>query len=678
MRLVTEATKKILLPCGFNSADRLSINLFDQATSFYLKTFHKYGPHYAPSFTARQGWWKRFPDRKLKRKYAGIHEHVVPVSDYSVIIINELWKKDALQFETPETKQVFETTLLKTLNDQLLADAYADFKINGTITDDAKNLIVHPNEDLQPAPYQKLACALSMRTDGYGLFMEQGTGKTLVLILRVCNEAPKVKAETGRPYNAIIVCPNPVRSNCKREFELFGTCNIKTTVIRGDRIGRIKELQNALRYEGQDANVVIVGLDTLVNSFHDGLNLINWNFAAYDESHYICNPKTKRYKAALELRDVSKARVPATGTFIANTFADLYAQFEFMGKNYSGMRNFSQFKKFFGKFVDRKKKDEENQESNRKTPEYEKKLIGLQNIPFLKERLTRKSFMISKAEALPWLPPKQLRIMEYDVEGFQAEVYTQVAQEAVFKIEQLLASGKPKQITVTLALLELLRLAQITSGYVVWDAYIDPETGLVHEKRKEAFAQNPKLDLCIDIIKQKPVHRKTVVWSCYVDCIAMISHRLQKEGIGHCLYYGGMNEDQREESVRLFNEDPNTRVIVMNQMAAAEGLNLLGYKPHHGKDYITDCDEHIWYVINYSRIKKAQGSDRSHRRGTRVPVMMTHLIATPIIPKRPSIDERIFIDVIDKDMNALEISDVREILSATLENIQNETTLLCS
>jgi SNF2 family DNA or RNA helicase len=380
------------------------------------------------------------------------------------------------------------------------------------------------------------------------------------------------------------------------------------------------------------------------------LKAIEWDLIALDESHNIKWPTTKQSQASIELRDAASKRLVLTGTPIANTPLDVYSQLEFLGKGFSGFMSWKAFRTFYGSYV-------------KTGPQQRDKLVGLQNLPFMKERLARYSFIISKEEALPDLPTKVFDVLEAEMTEEQTKVYREVRDELVTRLEQELDAADNKTLVINNVLTQLLRLGQITSGFVSFDAKFDDEGNVISDREIYFFDPDSKLDLIVEVLKEKEPNEKTIIWSCWVPAIQNILRRLDMEGINAVAYYGRVRDKDRDEVVRKFNYDRDVKVLVGNQACGGAGLNLLGYPPGMEAEYETNCDHHIYHSQDWSMIKRDQSSDRSHRRGTRVPVRITDLC----VPG--TIDEEIRARVTKKMLMAYEISDVKAILKAVLQGV---------
>ena len=665
------ATKRLVQGIHIAPQDRIHLSLDRDGTRFICKIYAEQLPVPRPirpgeqlelefeqrkpeicraSFMATTRFPKSIPERKehhLASPYAG---WIFAATDITAVVIRTLWAPEQILLD-PQASTVFNYLLTKWLSQDAAVKRVAEFKATGKI--EQNGLVVHEQYPL--APYQKIAAINSIQSVGYALLMEQGTGKTPVSIARMCNDAPKHFEKTGRMYRHLIVAPKNVRTNWLDEIDTFATCKGRSTVLRGGEIGRIKMLVDAML--PSDANddmftAVVVSYEALTRMVTT-LKSIEWDLITLDESHYIKSFKTKRAKACHEIREYASRRQILTGTAVANNVMDLWSQLEFLGKGESGFADFKNFKEFYGVYMDRG-----DGSGN--------KLVDVQNLPFIRERLSRLAFITTKQEALPDLPDKVYDIIEVAMTDFQRECYDKLRQELVVKIEQSLLESENKQLVINNSLTELLRLAQITSGFIAWDAVIDELGNVIGERKIEFFTPNAKLDALIEVLKEKGPNDKTIVWAHFIPDIKAIHERLIQEGIKHVLYYGGTKEAEREEAKHAFNFDRDTKVFVGSAGAGGTGLNLLGYPPNASDGYDTNCNHVIYYSQDWSSPKRRQSEDRAHRRGTREPVRCTDLVVAG------TIDEEIRARVVKKRMLAYAVSDIRDILKAVLKGVMDD------
>lgn len=577
------------------------------------------------------GFLKELMERKQNQKnYAS---WIVAATDTNVDII--ACKADEIHFDDEFAQTLYNSIALRTRMSEKLREQTAMYKESKIVPPGADKLRWHPDS----SPYQRVAAYNAHLSEGYNLFMEQGTGKTLTAIERMSN-----LPEGSR---CIVITPNNVRLNWVKELEKFCMVPFKVNVMRGGQLNRVDALVETFKRTGEHLSVAILGYDSIAGSW-DALQIAKWELAILDESHYIRNPSTKRWRYVERIRDTAKKRMCLTGTPFANSINDFYCQFEFCGKGFSGFTNFKAFKKFFGIYD----KAEDNS--------YET-FLGLQNVPILKDRLSRYSFIITKKEALPDLPDKVYDIEEVEMSEAQEAAYNKLAEELSFEIETELANAENNQaLVVNNVMTMLLKLNQITSGFLNVPAEIGPDGVEIHPKRTVQFMPNPKLERLMEILDAKGADEKTLVWCSHVYDIKAIEAACQRNAIKAVSFYGGTSEDARAEAERAFNEDALCKVFIGNPAAGGTGLNLLGYPPGNPDAATSNADHVIYYSQDWSSLKRSQSEDRNHRRGTRVQVRITDLC----VPN--TIDVQIRERVVEKRTQALEITDLRALLREVL------------
>lgn len=647
------ATQRILTPLRLSPTDRLRLTLDAQARHFLLEPYSNAieGQRTLASFAARDPFFARFPEREFATSglspFGGCK---VGATDFSVLVIGSSWPREQLEFSDDDTLQVFNYLKLRFARQTILARQRAEFKESGTLPAPPAGYVEHPDYPLNP--YQKAALFTCIGEEGSALFMEQGTGKTPIVIARVCYEAMKCH----RMYRALVVCPKNARMNWQNEVIKFSTLQGKIAVLRGGLVNRVKMLAEALKAEpGCKFTVVVVSYDIMRRNFELLKSpwreeLGSWDLLVLDESHFIKGSYSKRSGSAVSFRDFAKSRMVLTGTPVCNGVHDLWAQLEFLYEGGSGFLDQKKFREYYLKFAEKRRS------------RFARVVIGTQNLPVLKERLARVSFITTKREALPYLPEKTYDAYEVEMTPEQRDAYEQLALHLVAEIEQDLknSDASSRHITVNNILVKLLRLAQVTSGFVAFDQEYTDTGGRIDMERIKFFRPNPKAEALIDILSQRQPEDKFIVWATFVPDILEISARLLDEGIGHVTYYGATDERMREKAVWAFNNDPTCAVFVGNPSAGGTAINLWGYNPEK-PEMTTNCSRVVYYSQNWSMPVRAQSEDRCHRIGTRTSVQYTDLV----VPG--TIDEEIRARVLGKKMRALEAQDLREVLAQVLK-----------
>jgi SNF2 family DNA or RNA helicase len=675
---LNERTRKAFAPVDLEEQDYLFVDLDAEGTRFVLELRSlkkRVGPvpswakrvvidsrefhtsYRYPSWPARQ-FFNRLPERRAVK--GNEWKWIAAATDYTSLILEYAWPKDRIIWKD-NAKAIHDYLVTRFASQLHTAKAAARFKEDRTVpTQWQYGGCWREHKTLPLSDYQKCAAELSCGTDGYALFMDRGTGKTPVVVQRVCVEAEALnqgkldggvnRPSGGKMMRVLVVCPPQVRFNWRREFERFAVSPGKVSIIRGGPIDRLRMMVEAITPEDDCLySVAIIGYDSLVPS-KEHFAAVPWDLIVCDESHFFKDARTQRFGAIKMVGENARRKMELTGTPIGNSPMDLWSQLEFLGNGLSGFTTWQKFKSFYGQW------ESVNGEHG------VQKLVGLQNLPILQERLARLSFAVSKEEAGLNLPSKVYDIHEVHMEKWQSSIYEKVQRELAVEIEDKL-SGDVNEMTIKNVLTMLLRLSQITSGHVVWDGLYDPDTGAeIRPKRIQRCMPNPKVEAVIQMIKENDDPKsKMVVWCSWVPTIKQLLERLEEEGIVHGSYYGATPAMQREENVARFNGDPDFKVLVCNAQTAGEGLNLLGYDVDDPNSECY-CDHEVFVSCNWSAILRAQAEDRVHRRGTKRPVRITDLL----VPG--TIDEDILERLNAKRQMADTVSDLREILRSVLQS----------
>ena len=662
MKAFSKATQEYLSPPSDPRFRRDKVHLSvtkstDKTLSHFITDFYNpcdlapEGKRYPCRSTLQ--WAQQFPEGRHLTREHDCFRLELPITDMVVERIDASFEPNQIEFADDETHMMYKQVLIRGIQADRIAEITAEYKTNNKIPNHSYEFSAkYPLTD-----YQQVSLYNGLSIPGYGYFKEQGVGKTAPALATICNLAKN----SEDMIKGIIVCPKNVRSNWVSELKKFSTQPGKTTILHGGPLNRVKQVLKAvMRDPGCKFSLIICSYETISRSWNaieqimDKIPNPGFDISILDEGHYIKNSNTIRYKTAQKLRDISKKRLILTGTPITNTPLDLYTQLEFLGKGYSGFYSYRAFKRFFGRY-------EQDFSTGRD------RFVGVQNIPFMQERLARYSFIARQEEVQKDLPDRVYDIIDVEMSKEQRELYLKVRDEIVIEAENSLENSEhPKQMIISNILTQMLKLAQITSGYISWSEVLDEDGNVVTPRTIDRIDPDNKLEELVRLLKTKKPTDKTIIWSCWVQNIKTISARLKLEGIDCVTYYGATKEADREAAKERFNCDPNCTVFIGNPVAGGTGLNLLGYPPEGheiyektGKtpdDFKTNCNHVIYYSQNWSSTARSQSEKRCHRRGTREPVRVTDLV----VPN--TIDSEIREVVLLKQKQALEISDLRKIL----------------
>lgn len=618
--------------------------------------------HY-PSVNASSNWVQRVPERSSKSYGAWL----LAGTDYSALVIHHVWPHFKLIFKSEEAILLYTLLLKRFLVQSKNTLITAKWFANKEAPEMPDDFIEHP--DLPLTAYQKVALLCSLNRNEFALFMEQRTGKTPIVINRVCLEGARKRAgrllgvEKGM-YRALIIVPQQVRINWEREFERFATVPGKTSILRGGQVAKVRALIDGIRSEDDCTwSACIISLDS-ISSIWDAIKRVYWDLVVIDESHRIKNHRTNRYKSVIKINEArARAKMILTGTPITNTIFDLWTQFEWMGRGLSGFSKYENFRSFHGKW----KNDKEGSGI--------RVLAGFKNIPLIQERLARLAFTILRKDTGLKLPTKVYDLYEVNMSSVQAKMYKQMATKLVIEIDEMLAlaTAENRKVTVEHVLTKLIRLTQICSGFVKSDDIMDLEEECI-KSRGEIFQideKNPKIEALIKILREdweSDPNSKIIVWATFIEDIRAISQKLAAEGIKHTGYHKAVHPDYRVKDSQtaedVINLDRDCKVLVANPASAGLGQGFYGYDVEDVKSYDTRVDYEVYFSSNWSSVDRAQSEDRPIHKDNKMNIRITDLI----IPM--TIDQEQRMRVNDKRLIAMDIQDIRNILDNVMKGYQ--------
>jgi len=226
------------------------------------------------------------------------------------------------------------------------------------------------------------------------------------------------------------------------------------------------------------------------------------------------------------------------------------------------------------------------------------------------KRLHSIAFRATKAECLDL--PETTDIIRYvDLEPTAMKVYRDLVKDSYSE----LANGG--EVTTTNILTRLLRLSQLTGGFIG-----DDEGGA---SRISTAKQSALEDIIEEALQEG---KKLVIIARFVPEIKAICKLLGKRSVGYSCVMGGVTD--REEQVSKFQTDPNVQVFVGQIATAGLGITL------------TAASTLVFYSTDYSMSNHEQARARIHRVGQKENCTYIYLTA------KGTIDEKVLTALRDK------------------------------
>lgn len=651
MKPLCESTRELLKPLSPNTSGELILSIRDEGEWMIEAHGVTVGTHrYSPD-PILLGKIKHIPGSHSVQGNPYAYYMASGFVAFDILKSMIIASKVQLTFASTDAEWSWKIIEMHAALADVCAERVARWKLTKEVPPECLVLEEHPDRPLMD--HQKICVRNNLDLPGYGNFLKMGTGKTPVAIATAMNMI-RQRHETGdtSTLRMLVVCPNAVRQNWFEEFMAFSTRVGKVTICRGNEAGRIGRLAQGLSVDdapGAQFTAVIVGLDTLPR-METYAAMVEWDLMVVDEAHTFVNGKTARCKAIQKVALKANRRLALTGSPIRNTPLDLYELIEFVSPGLSGFTSRKSWNDYYGHWV-------------RGAGGF-MSLEGMLNLPMLKENLARCSMIVSKDEVLQ-LPEKTYHVEEVELTDRQREVYKQVVDQLAVEIEGSLsgADGPNRSMIIQNILVKMLRLSQVTGGFINWPAVCDPETGVVlTPAQTEYFPTSPKIQRLMELLldEDREPGSKCIVWCHHLAELRWVAATLEANGVEFVEYYGEVNERDRQIAVDRYNNDPTVKVFLATQGAGGTGLNLLGYNSKSTNPIDCNTTDEYFMSQGWSSIIREQAEDRGHRKGARSSVRIT----TIVVPG--SIDMQIERRLRQKKEVSNETQDVRELLKLLL------------
>lgn len=425
-----------------------------------------------------------------------------------------------------------------------------------------------------PFDHQAQAFMRSREAENFALFMEQGTGKTKVIIDTAAWLYLEKKIDT-----LIVACPNSVKTNwvvdefgahCPDWVEYDAAYWSSTaTVAEKAQLEKLNEPNGKLK-------VFVVNIEGLSTKraadFTLKLAKLRNPLFVVDESSRIKKWGAARSKTCRNIAKHCNYKRIMSGTPVTQGPMDLFSQFCVLSDDILGHTSYYSMRNRYcimGGFED-------------------KQVLAYKNLDELWELIDPYSYRVLKKECLD-LPEKLYQKVVIEQTPEQTRAYKNMKKEMATDLQD------GSITTATIALTKLQKLQQINSNFV---KNTEGTVVTVDEKK------NPRLDALLEVLESHG--GKAIIWSRYRYDIELITSALNKNfGAGKAAaFYGGVNEQDRLKIRQDFQDRSNELdFFVGNPEAGGIGLTL------------TEATLVIYYTNDFSLESRLQSEDRAHRIG---------------------------------------------------------------
>ena len=455
---------------------------------------------------------------------------------------------------------------------------------------------------VQPYEHQVRAFEFGRRLDHSALLMEQGTGKTLVAIALLGHWW-----RTEGLQRALIVAPKSVMPEWERQFEELADFSHQLVLLTGSLEDRKDMLKNWP--EGPGIQVAVVNYEATWRMIEE---LKDWGpqIVIADESQKIKNTKAQQTKAVTALGKTAKHRLILTGTPVTQSPLDFFAQYRFLDPRIFGT-SFIQFRSRYaimggyGGY----------------------QVMGYRNLEELAAKAHSIAFRVTKEECLD-LPETINQFVYADLESEAKNLYQTLKEEAIIKFSET------EQVTAPIVLTELLRLQQITGGFL-------PSGENSYKQVSQA-----KLQIAKELLEEiKGTNKKVVIFARFVPEVEALAKITKDLGMKFFALTGKTPIEARQQALKDFQLG-DLQVFIAQIATGGVGITL------------TAADTAIFYSTDFSLANYEQAKARLHRIGQKSSVVYIHIVA------KGTIDEEVMRRLAAKqDLANLVVDEYKNIIS---------------
>lgn len=448
----------------------------------------------------------------------------------------------------------------------------------------------------KPYAHQLEALRRSLPLPAYAFLMEMGTGKTKVAVdeIGILFQDDEIDA-------AVVIAPKGVYSNWTlREIPTHMPDEIlsRSAMYLWDGLGtqRGRWLSEKL-LDHRGLSILVMNIEAVSSSAKAQNYLKKFlskrRAAVYvDESTTIKNPTAMRTKILTKLCEVAVRRRIMSGSPITRSPLDYFSQFNFLKKGLIGTSSYFAFRARYG-VVQQKVFGGRSVQV----------VVGYQNLEELTSRVAPYSYRVRKDECLD-LPDKVYERREVELSPEQARLYAEMREDAFAEFSD---GGFA---SATIAITKILRLHQIVCGHVV-DA----------DGRLRTLTEN-RVGALLDVVAE--TDEKVIVWSAYRhDTDRIVRSLADAYGPRSVVRYDGtVSQEQGEQAVDRFQNDPECRFFVGTQAKGGYGITL------------TAAGVVVYYSNTFDLEKRLQSEDRAHRSGQTKKVLYVDLVSPDTVDEK--------------------------------------------
>lgn len=349
--------------------------------------------------------------------------------------------------------------------------------------------------------------------------------------------------EKEQSYPVVVICPKSLKENWKREWNKWVPSRTVQVINGKDDI--------------QKADVIVVNYD-IVSRFISALKFVGLNGMICDESHYVKNPSAARTKAIMQIAKCvpqSGMVLLLSGTPITNSPQEIVSQLDILGVLGKFGGKWAFLRRYAGAYYNG----------------YHWDTSGATNTNELNIRLRQICYIRRvKNDVLKELPEKSRNIVTVSGSKDGMLAYARAERDLISFLAEngYRASDSAQHLQKTNVLKKLASEAKLDAAYEWIDNFLSG------------------------------TDRKLVVFAHNVSVVDALSKKY-----GNLRVSGRDDMDSRQHAIDSFQNNPDSRVIVLNLQAGSVGITL------------TAASDVLFVQMGWTPAEHDQAEDRCHRIG---------------------------------------------------------------
>ncbi|AEO57689.1 hypothetical protein MYCTH_2304143 [Thermothelomyces thermophilus ATCC 42464] len=475
-----------------------------------------------------------------------------------------------------------------------------------------------------------------------------GLGKTmqvitLLVVIAESSASPDESVRSQIPEDlreskTLILCPPSLLDNWHEEIHMWAPNGILGPVYKMDSVIPASERMEMIQAWASSGGILILGYSmftTLVKGTEGAGKLLleTPNIVVGDEAHYMKNPGSQRHQATANFRTMS--RIAMTGSPLTNNVMDYYAMINWVAPNY--LADIAEFRERYSNPI---------KEGLYADSEPSKKRKARKMLHVLKATVDPKVHRRDIEVLLNELPKKKEFIITLPLTKAQKRLYRRYI-ECVMEPNKQLMTGQAKAwslvaklglvlahpiIFKTVAESQKAEARKATAGgYKAQSPSSSSTTSATEQDDEdnielpqdvlsqllttvalrdiEDYALSNKILVLLRILDEcKKVGDKVLVFSQSIPTLNYIETIFKRQRVVYQRLDGATPMSKRQDLVKKFNTDSETRVYLISTRAGGVGLNMYG------------ANRVVIFDFRYTPAEEQQAIGRAYRLGQTKPV----------------------------------------------------------